>query len=254
MSTCARVSTINQARESVANRNDDSRAIKFRCPAELEGKLPQPISATLGLPSWLKAMPTQSFNAINMREEDTIKRCPPFVDAMTCGFLIPLICDIKVENGEITWDNDLPPGGSLDYPRSPIGFHDASQVTGSPLFEPDRYVVKFHNLWSIEAPEGFSLLFTHPLNRFDLPFTTLSGLVDCDRYRDSWIHFPAHWHDTSFSGVLPKGTPVAQCIPVKRESWAAETAPFTADEAQSVHDLTKRMSREPGLYRRQFRT
>ena len=44
----------------------------------------------------------QAFNAINMREEDTIKRCPPFVDAMTRGFLIPLICDLRIENGAIT--------------------------------------------------------------------------------------------------------------------------------------------------------
>ncbi|MEH2563691.1 hypothetical protein [Bradyrhizobium sp. AZCC 2289] len=90
--------------------------IKFRCPAELEGKIP-PVPATLGLPGWLKAMPTRTFNAINMREEDTVKRSPPFVDAMTCGLLLPLICDLRVENGAITWDNDIPPGGVL--PRSP---------------------------------------------------------------------------------------------------------------------------------------
>ena len=74
-------------------------------------------------------MPTKAFSAINLNDEETIKRCPPFVDAMTCGFLIPLICDLKIENGEITWDNELPPGGSLDYPRSPIGFHDKGQVS-----------------------------------------------------------------------------------------------------------------------------
>ena len=134
-------------------------------PAELDGKLPPPIPATLGLPSWLKAMPTQAFNAINMREEDTIKRCPPFIDAMTSGFLIPLVCDLRVENGSITWDFDIPAGGAIDFPRSPVGFHDASQVIDTPLFESDRFIIKFHNLWSIEAPQGYSLLFTHPLNR-----------------------------------------------------------------------------------------
>jgi len=227
--------------------------LKFRCPPELEGKLPPPIPATLGVPGWLKAMPTQAFNSINMREDDTVKRCPPFVDAMTCGFLIPLICDLKIENGEITWDNDFPPGGELNFPRSPIGFHDASQVVGSPLFASDRFLVKFHNLWTIEAPEGYAILFTHPLNRFDLPFTTLSGLVDCDRYRDNWIHFPAHWHDVNFNGVLSKGTPVAQCIPVKREKWGAQTAPLTTEEAMRVHELAKAITREPGTYRRKFR-
>jgi hypothetical protein len=91
------------------------------------------------------------------------------------------------------------------------------------------------------------------LNRFDLPFTTLTGMVDCDRYHDNWVHFPVHWHDPTFSGVLPKGTPVAQCVPVKRENWVARTAPFTAEETQRAHDLTTAIGREPGLYRRQFR-
>jgi len=227
--------------------------LKFRCPIELETILPPPIPATLGLPGWLKAMPSQAFNLINMREEDTIKRCPPFVDAMTSGFLIPLMCDLRIENGTITWDFDIPPGGVIDFPRSPVGFHDASQVIDTPLFEADRFLIKFHNLWSIEAPPGYSLLFTHPLNRFDLPFTTLSGMVDCDQYRDGWIHFPAHWHDTNFSGVLPMGTPIAQCIPIKRESWLAHTAPFSAEEAQRVEELAKAVKNEPGLYRRKFR-
>jgi hypothetical protein len=121
------------------------------------------------------------------------------------------------------------------------------------LFEADRFLIKFHNLWTIEAPDGYALLFTHPANRFDLPFTTLTGLVDCDRYHDNWIHFPAHWHDANFSGLLPKGTPVAQCIPIKRESWVVRTAAFTKEETQRAHDLTNAIYRETGVYRRQFR-
>ena len=53
--------------------------------------------------------------------------------------------------------------------------------------------------------------------------------------------------------MLPKGTPVAQCVPVKRESWIARTAPFTTEETQRVHDLTMAIIREAGVYRRQFR-
>jgi hypothetical protein len=225
----------------------------FRCPKELEGILPKPVPAALGVPDWLKTMPQQAFNALNAHDTDTVKRCPPFVDAMTHGFLIPLICDLRVENGEFIWDNELPPGGELNFVRSPIGLHDASQVTGAPLFDPDRFMVKFHNLWTIQAPDGYALLFTHPANRFDLPFTTLTGLVDCDRYYDNWIHFPAHWHDTNFNGVLPKGTPIAQCMAVKRDRWTMRTATFTPEDAQRLHDLTTEMYNETGIYRRRFR-
>src|SRR5215475_8103617 len=83
----------------------------------------------------------------------------------------------------------------LAFPRSPIHFHGPHQVSGTPLFEADRFLIKFHNLWTIEAPEGYAVLLTHPLNRVDLPFTTLTGIVDCDRYHDNWIHFPARWND-----------------------------------------------------------
>jgi hypothetical protein len=227
--------------------------LRFRCPAELVGKIPPPIPAASGMPGWLKAMPAQAYSGTNRREDNTIKRCPPFIDAMTSGFLLPLVCDLRIENGVMTWDNDLPTGGALEFPRSPIGFHDEGQVVDTPLFERDRFLIKFHNLWCIEAPEGYAIFFTHPINRFDLPFTTLSGLVDCDHYKDNWIHFPAHWHDVNFSGVLPRGTPIVQCFPVKREKWVAETAAFTPDDARRLHELKTAIVREPGLYRRSFR-
>jgi hypothetical protein len=78
---------------------------------------------------------------------------PPIRRRDDIGILIPLICDIKVENGEFSWDNDLPPCSTVNFPRSPIGLHDSTQLTGTPLFESDRFVIKFHNLWTIEAPE-----------------------------------------------------------------------------------------------------
>lgn len=232
---------------------ENSMTLIFRCPKELDGRLPPPTPAVEGLPGWIKTMPAQAFSAVVSADDDTVKRCPPFIDAMTCGFLIPLICDLTVENGEFSWDNDLPPGNSVSYPRSPIGFHDPGQVTGTPLFDADRFLFKFHNLWTIEAPDGYSLLFTHPVNRFELPFTTLTGLVDCDRYHDAWIHFPAQWRDADFSGVLPRGTPVAQCFPIKREKWAELTATFSDEDTQRTHDLVADIGREKGVYRRRFR-
>ncbi len=225
----------------------------FRCPSELEGLLPIPVPATERLPGWLKSMPAEAFSGLAGTNNDTVKRCPPFIDAMTTGFLMPLMCDVHVEAGEFTWDMDLPPWGTIEFPRSPMGFHDPAQVSSTPFADPDQFLVKFHNPWAIEAPPGYSALFTHPLNRHDLPFVTLTGLVDCDRFSNLPTHFPARWRDPQFKGVLPKGTPVAHCIPVKRESWVAEFA--TMDEGQS-HDAQATLDeirRERGVYRRRFR-
>ena len=230
----------------------ETQTLTFRCPKELEGLLPAPIPAAQGLPGWVRSMPAQAASAL-AGEDDTVKRCPPFVDAMTAGFLIPLVCDVRVEDGQFSWDADLPAGGGVGFARSPMGVHDPSQVEGTPLHDADRFLIKFHNLWTIEAPEGYAVLFTHPVNRFDLPFTTLTGLVDCDRYRDGWINFPAWWRDPGFRGVLPKGTPVAQCFPVLRETWAAATATFTDADARRTHALLDEIRREKGVYRKRFR-
>ncbi|HZQ11274.1 MAG TPA: hypothetical protein VFB31_00510 [Pseudolabrys sp.] len=230
----------------------DEMTLTFRCAPELASILPPPIPAVQGLPDWFKAMPQKAFNAILQEDSQTVKRCPPFIDAMTYGFLLPLVCDLKVENGEFSWDFDLPPGPS-GAARSPISFHDGSQVAGSPFFEQDRFIVKFHNFWTVEAPPGYSLLFTHPANRADLPFTAITGLVDSDLYRENLVHFPARWHDVDFNGVLPKGTPVVQCMPVKRESWRGNLDRLSDESVRRMENLSAAIGREQGVYRRNFR-
>ncbi|MGE0565337.1 MAG: hypothetical protein AB7O50_12565 [Pseudolabrys sp.] len=232
---------------------DDTMTLTFRCPPEHADLLPRPIPAVQGLPGWFKAMPQRAFNAISQSDGQTVKKCPPFIDAMTYGFLIPLACDLHVNDGEFTWDFNLPSNKIDNFVRSPIAFHDSSQIAGTPYFQEDRFAIKFNNFWSIEAPPGYSVLFTHPVNRPDLPFTTLTGLVDCDTYHDSLINFPAHWHDMNFNGVLPKGTPVVQCIPMKRDSWQAQFEVLSDDDADKLRAISRAISNEEGIYRHRFR-
>ena len=86
-----------------------------------------------------------------------------------------------------------------------------------------------------------------------LPSATPTGLVDSERCYDNWIHFPAHWHDPNFKGVLPKGTPVAQCIPVKREFWTAKFETITGEAVGRLQATAAAVTSEQGVYRRQFR-
>jgi hypothetical protein len=231
----------------------DGMSITFSCPPELAPILPRPMPAVLGLPDWFKSLPQKSFSAVLQEEQLTVKKCPPFIDAMTYGFLIPLVADLKVENGVFSWDRQVPGGPFTNYPRSPIDFHDSNQVAGTPLYDDDRFILKFNNFWTIALPPGYSLLVTHPVNRHDLPFVTLTGLVDADRYRDNFIHFPARWCDPQFNGTLAKGTPVAQCLPMKRDSWTAHFDTIAGEAAGRLHETAVTVAREPGTYRRQFR-
>jgi len=227
--------------------------VAFRCLPELESVLPRPIPAVQGLPDWFRRLPQNAFSPTHQKDVMTVKRCPPFIDAMTYGFLMPLLCDLKVENGEFSWDSDAPPSSIATFSSSPIDFHDGAQVEGTPFFEDDRFIVKFTNFWTIETPPGYSLLFTHPFNRADLPFTTISGMVDTDLFPDNLVNFPARWNDAGFSGVLPKGTPVAQCVPVKRESWSAQFSAMSPEQARKLSDNANRLARETDVYRQHFR-
>jgi len=227
--------------------------VTFRCPPELEAILPRPTPAILGLPEWFKTMPASAFSAVLQSDQLTVKKCPPFIDAMTYGFLIPLVCDVRVEDGTFSWEFDVPSGAIASYTRSPLDFHDNSQVTGTPLFENDRFIVKFNNFWTIESPPGCSLLITHPVNRYELPFTTLTGMVDADLYCDNFINFPARWIDPNFNGVLKKGTPVAQCLPLRRGIWNARYETIGGEGISRLQETAAAVTSEHGVYRRQFR-
>jgi len=228
--------------------------IVFRCDPAIIDILPKPMPARDGLPGWLKTMPRAAFSEFHGQQIRTLKQCPPFVDAMGAGFLIPLPCDVRVEAGRFAWDWALPPLSLHDHTRSPLSFHVPAQLAGSPLFAAGRPAIKFNSFWTIELEAGYSLLAMHPVNRLDLPFRLLTGLVDADQFNDIGIFFPALWTDAQFSGVLPKGTPVAQCIPIRRESQELAFEAISGGKAQSFAAVTKEILSTSGVYRRRFRS
>jgi hypothetical protein len=68
-----------------------------------------------------------------------------------------------------------------------------------------------------ETPKGYSAMIVHPLNRNDLPFITSEGVADSDKILIGG-HLP-FWIRNDFEGIIPAGTPYAQIIPLKRDSW-----------------------------------
>lgn len=227
--------------------------VMFRCPPVWAEVLPRPVPATDGLPAWLRAMPMSAPCADLGAEIRTLKHCPPFIDAMRTGFLMPLAADVRVEAGRFSWDWELPPSPLGRTTRSPLALHHPEQATGSPLFDPERFFIKFNSFWTIQLEPGWSLLATHPINRPDLPFQTLTGLVDADLYGDGLIHFPARWTDPSFEGTLARGTPIAQCIPIRREALELAFEPLAGEAAERFAALKDALADEPGVYRKRFR-
>ena len=142
----------------------------------------------------------------------TIKRCMPVFDAITAGYIIESPADVwvSIKNGEqyFEWSS-----------FGLISFHPIEQAPLHPDRKPHAYP-KWNNPWGVKTPSGYSSLFVQPFHRESI-FTILPGIVDTDQYY-SPVNFPFVINDPNFEGLIPQGTPIAQVIPFKRESWKAE--------------------------------
>lgn len=177
-----------------------------------------PAPAISLIPNWYKDIPPMygdgKFHLTEGKNNRTLKACMPFFDAMTAGYIFTLNEDIIV-----SWSPDgVVPIFNWRSGREPISFHTVEQHQGIPV--PDGYsmfVMKFENQWQISLPDGYSLFCTHPANRYDLPFQTLSGFVDADTFPLT-IAFP-FFIKNGWEGIIETRTPIVQYIPIKRDNW-----------------------------------
>ncbi len=154
------------------------------------------------------------------------KMCPPFFDAITAGYMYVLEDDLHVDiddNGKpiLWWENELMLIDKRPYNDIPIpeGYH------------PVHYGWRMQ--WYYETPPGYSILVTHPMNRNDLPFLTASGIIESDIW--GLPVFTTFFLKRNFRGVIPKGTPIFQIIPFKRDNWELEVV--DNDEELDKHEL-----------------
>ena len=227
--------------------------IQFRCDPALEPYLPRPVPARRALPDWLKAMPAEAHSLMHDHAVRTVKQCPPFIDAMSAGFLMLLPCDIVYRAGAFSWHWDIPAPHTPGQPSAPLNFHAAAQVSGTPFAKAETNLIKFTSFWTIRLPPGWSLLATHPVNREDLPFRTLTGLVHADLFHAAGINFPALWTAPGYSGVLPRGLPIAQCCAVPREAPVLVCEPMAAAHVAGYDALAEKIMSGPGVYRKGYR-
>ena len=219
--------------------------LEFLAYPEHYGAIPEPYPARKLIPDWYKALPMKLHEGL---ESGSLKRCPPFLDAMVTGWIIPLAADVEIKSNEDASGVEY----SWKFDRAMIENHSPGQVTSDkcPAPHKDLPPMKWSNWWAIKCPPGYSLLFMPPLNRPDPRFTVFSGLVDADGYFE-FINFPFVWTQPNFHGVVEAGTPLVQVIPVKRSTLfkESEVRAFTDKDLREI-ELTraKRRSRI-SLYR-----
>jgi hypothetical protein len=174
-----------------------------------------PKPATASVPEWYKELPSYMAGEKKPTGDGsttgTIKRCMPVFDAITGGYILYTYTDIWVsKKDEQLW---------YEWPSfNPISWHPIEQAPNHPNRNGHQESYpKWINPWSIQTPLGYSTLFVQPFHRESL-FTILPGVVDTDQY-NAPVNFPFVLNDTNYEGLIPAGTPMAQVIPFKRDSW-----------------------------------
>lgn len=186
--------------------------IEFVTERSLYGTMPEPVPANKVLPEWYKQLAPRLTGAGKQTElqTSTVKRCMPFLDALSMGWILPLCAEVqfKAEEGVVNYE--------WQFDESVVSNHNLGQVGGDMFPRNDWPVMKFHNYWCVKVPEGYSLLVTSPFNRIEPRFETFSGVVDADSYFN-YINAPFMWTGGNYEGVIDAGTPVVQVIPFKRD-------------------------------------
>lgn len=220
--------------------------IEFLCAPEDHGVIAPPVPAREFLPAWFRRLP-----AVDVRQESvsdnglTVKRCMPFLDAMTTGWIIPLPATVRMEISE---DGRSVQSG-WDFDRTLVSNHHAYQVAGHPSLP--RPPGKFHNYWTVRTPPGWSCLFMSPLNRPNEVFELVAGIVDTDTYTAP-VHLPFFATGDDGLYTLEKGSPLVQVIPFRREDARLESVirSETAQEAQTRTHIRRAASAGDGWYRK----
>lgn len=205
----------------------------------------KPIPASSIIPNWWKDMKPYVGKTLDLDPKATVtaKKCFPLLDGITTGYIMPLWADVLVTQEEfprLKWATD----------QSVCETWPLHQSKGYEI--PNGYsslVFKYLHNWIIETPKNWSCLITHPIGFPNLPFRTLTGLVDTDKLKTE-INSP-FVIQKDFEGIIEKGTPMFQIIPVKRENWAMEIE--LMEEGEHYRNTEKLYTKLVGSYGRFMR-
>lgn len=215
--------------------------------AAMLNALPKPVRAGKVMPTWFHDLPVRPDNT--PYEVSTVKKCMPFVDAMTAGYIIPMWCDlhITVDGKDARIDN--PPTWQGD---KIVANHNASQIANTPFAEYKfgHAPMKLSNPWLIKTPPGWSCLFVPPLNRPSPLLHLFSGVVDTDKYYNN-VNFPFILTAEDGEHLIAKGTPIMQVIPFQRVEAHAVTGLLDHDKRNAVVTQLGTLFRDG--YKRLFR-
>jgi hypothetical protein len=146
----------------------------------------------------------------------THKACASFADSFISGYIMPLAADIAVRQTE--------GGPSITWTSQTSHLVECRGIDTDPKVPAPLGCSEVQFAWqtqhNFKIPKGYSALVSHPFNRHDLPFVTLTGIIDGEMVvHKGNVPF---YISSNFEGIIPAGTPIMQILLFKTENWDSE--------------------------------
>lgn len=207
------------------------KTITFRPTSkEVEALVPSPKPAREYMPTWFKKIPRFDNNKMYIdtggNANTTIKACMPFMDTFTSGYIQETWCDIYIKANKDSFEYKVSGGPEI------VSHRDLDKQYYPPIDSYNNREFTWKQPWIPQLPDGYSMLYIQPFNRYDLPFLNLTAIIDNDKFfMENNTNHPFFLKE-NFEGIIPRGTPYMQMLPIKRDQWKSNVGEF--DEMLSL--------------------
>jgi len=189
----------------------------------IEECIPKPTKSFT--PDWWKAIPSQ----VNKSPENffgisTVKMCPSFPDYFSQGFVVTMWADtlLTYDESSATWNSHVgAQSGSNPFSvEAHINEQFIDHVNPTLLGSTGNFVFKLNCPWKIKTPKNYSVLQLPMFYHFNSEFSVLPGVIHTDIHHD--INQQLVYYGNGKEIFIPRGTPLAQYIPFKRNKYTHE--------------------------------
>jgi hypothetical protein len=197
------------------------------------------------IPQWYKNL-TSSWKDQDGWDRAGAKTCMPFLDSFVSGYIHELACDLEIK---YVGKNDVTGQDALQYKWygniRPIMTRQEENNAPHILPKFDGYYnteLQWYTQFDPKTPKGYSTMYHHPSNRFDLPFHTFTGITDTDNWNgEGPVPFLLK---EGFEGIIPAGTPIIQFTFIKRENWTGIKNKFNQAQHNKIQHKLKSMAKK----------
>jgi len=176
--------------------------------------LPKPSSAFI--PEWWSDLSRKHVhNSVSEATIPNVKSCVSFPSYFSMGYILPMWCDtiLRLDSATNSFMWKTSDTRFVWNVQEADGF--ATESTPTFLGSVSKFICRTEAPWKLVTSDGYSVQQLPLLYHFENKFSVLPGVVETDTFHNVTIQLMIHQADVDI--FIPRGTPLAQFIPFKRE-------------------------------------